>query len=118
MQENAIPSQPDFQALNPDIDFQASKVVVPRRIMAFPPGGRAKPRTVGVSSFGISGTLCHIILQEFISVPVNGTVRSPSLFLINANTSSKSLLSNRLFMLLFQNRSLSKAMERDNLVMR
>jgi 3-oxoacyl-(acyl-carrier-protein) synthase/NAD(P)-dependent dehydrogenase (short-subunit alcohol dehydrogenase family) len=50
----------NFSAPNPLINFIESPVYVNARARNWPPG----PKRCGVSSFGISGTNCHIVLEE------------------------------------------------------
>lgn len=59
---NAIPPQPRAGPLNEEIDFEASNVVIPNMITPF--FQRDHPRLCGVSSFGLSGTLAHVIIEE------------------------------------------------------
>lgn len=48
-QKNVIPPQPYLLDLNDEIDFEASKIVVPREVTAFV--DVSTPRLIGISSF-------------------------------------------------------------------
>lgn len=80
--KNAIPPQPFLLDLSADIDFESSRIVIPRNITAFVESG--KPRLIGVSSFGLSGTLAHIILQEPSNKRPNQRNRGSYLYLLSA----------------------------------
>ena len=60
VRHGAIPAHLHFQEPNPDIAWDEMPVVVPTRTMAWPPGRRIG----GVSSFGLSGTNAHVIVEE------------------------------------------------------
>lgn len=91
LQYNAIPGQPNIAQPNSQIDFGSSKFTVPRRITSFPRINR--PRRIGISSFGLSGTLAHIIIEDPIHDHISQT-SAPHLFLLSAHDqdSYKSLL--------------------------
>lgn len=57
-----IPPSIHFNAPNPNIDFFNSPVFVVDRLTPWPES--ATPRRGGISSFGLSGTNCHMILEE------------------------------------------------------
>ncbi|KAF9461926.1 polyketide synthetase [Collybia nuda] len=63
IKNEAIPPQPRLGIPNEAIDMEAPKLIVPQKLTPFPVG--ATPRLVGISSFGLSGTLAHLILEEF-----------------------------------------------------
>ncbi|SFS08599.1 type I polyketide synthase [Anaeromicropila populeti] len=54
-----------FQTPNKKIDFTASPMVVNDLVRDWEQEG--KTRRCGISSFGISGTNCHVILEEYVS---------------------------------------------------
>ncbi|TFY50320.1 hypothetical protein EVG20_g11587, partial [Dentipellis fragilis] len=62
LKNNVIPPQPHLGRINQDFDLVPSRITIPRTVKAF--GHIDRPRLVGVSSFGLSGTLAHIILEE------------------------------------------------------
>lgn len=63
MQNEIIPRHLHLETLNPEIDLESIPAQIPLEEIAWPrtPG---KPRIAGVSSFGISGTDGHVIIQE------------------------------------------------------
>jgi acyl transferase domain-containing protein/trans-aconitate methyltransferase/acyl carrier protein len=62
LQHEQIPAQPELGELNPHLAWNTLPVTVPREPVAWPRG--AKRRYAGVSSFGISGTNAHVVLEE------------------------------------------------------
>lgn len=62
LEREEIPPHLNFHAGNPLIDWSTLPITVPTAVVPWlPMGGR---RLAGVSSFGISGTNAHIILEE------------------------------------------------------
>jgi epothilone polyketide synthase D len=57
-----IPSNNNFDTINPLISFKPANIVVPSGLTKWPSG--FKSRIAGVSSFGFSGTNAHIVLEE------------------------------------------------------
>jgi acyl transferase domain-containing protein/NADP-dependent 3-hydroxy acid dehydrogenase YdfG len=57
-----IPRNLHFRALNPRISLEGTPFVIPAQEIPWPRG--AKRRVAGVSSFGISGTNSHVIVEE------------------------------------------------------
>ncbi|WP_257460229.1 type I polyketide synthase [Archangium lipolyticum] len=62
LRHEAIPKHLHFQALNPRISLEDTPFVIPTRLQPWPASQRR--RYAAVSSFGISGTNAHIILEE------------------------------------------------------
>jgi epothilone polyketide synthase D len=62
LQHEELPPQPPFDALNPHFDWNASPVAVLRDGRPWTRGERM--RRAGISSFGLSGTNAHIIVEE------------------------------------------------------
>lgn len=60
LQHGAIPPNLHFNLPNPYIDWDNLPVKVPTELLPWPDG----KRLAGVSSFGFSGTNCHIVLSE------------------------------------------------------
>lgn len=62
LQNESIPGNLHFRALNPRIDFRGTTLEIARTAMPWKSGIR--PRFAGVSSFGLSGTNAHVVLEE------------------------------------------------------
>ncbi|KHT61512.1 hypothetical protein RJ45_22490 [Photobacterium gaetbulicola] len=63
LQEKKIPASINFEKPNQFIPFVDSPLYVASELMPWERHDD-KPRTAGVSSFGFSGTNCHLVLQE------------------------------------------------------
>ncbi|WP_019636817.1 non-ribosomal peptide synthetase [Paenibacillus fonticola] len=63
LQHKQIPPLLHFQTPNRNISFEDSPVYVNRRVIDWEQGDT--PRRCGVSSFGFSGTNCHIVMEEY-----------------------------------------------------
>ena len=77
LQHGLIPPQPHFTALNPAIAPAASTLHIPVTATPWPTDA---PRIAGVSSFGMSGTNAHILLEAHpstITTPA-GTITAPA----------------------------------------
>ncbi|MCX4783638.1 type I polyketide synthase [Streptomyces sp. NBC_01264] len=57
-----IPASLNFETPNPAIDLDGLGLSVPRELTAWPHPDR--PLVAGVSSFGMGGTNCHVVLTE------------------------------------------------------
>jgi len=62
LQNEAIPPNLHFQQINPLLSLENAPFVIPTSIQSWPVGGSR--RYVGVSSFGMSGTNAHVVLEE------------------------------------------------------
>ncbi len=60
--EETVPGNLHFRALNPRISLEGTPFVIPTENRTWSRGER--PRLAGVSSFGMSGTNAHVILEE------------------------------------------------------
>lgn len=98
LQENLIPPQPHIERLDQQIDFVGNKLVAHQRPVPFI--RRDKPRHIGISSFGLSGTLAHIILGDvpdhFTAYSQQGTSSLKIFLLSAANQASYQSLLRRL----------------------
>lgn len=57
-----IPPTLHFEAPNPTIDFEGSPFFVVRQLLPWHSGG--SPRRAGVTSLGVGGTNCHLVVEE------------------------------------------------------
>ncbi|MBD2203723.1 acyltransferase domain-containing protein [Calothrix sp. FACHB-1219] len=62
LQHQEIPPHLHFQELNPDLAAWAKSLKIPTSVIPWQP--TAQPRMAGISSFGLSGTNAHIIIEE------------------------------------------------------
>jgi polyketide synthase 12/epothilone polyketide synthase D len=67
LRHGVIPPHRNFQHLNPRIDLDGTPFKIPTEVQPWPRGAEA--RIAGVSSFGMSGTNAHLIVEE-APVPV------------------------------------------------
>ncbi|NTX60834.1 SDR family NAD(P)-dependent oxidoreductase [Myxococcus sp. CA051A] len=63
LRHEAVPPLTHFQRLNPRIDFTGESITLPTSLHPWPVQAERKRRGA-VSSFGISGTNAHVILEE------------------------------------------------------
>jgi myxalamid-type polyketide synthase MxaE and MxaD len=62
LEKQRIPPNLHFRTLNPRIKVEGTPFIIPKQTLPWKAGER--PRYAGVSSFGISGTNAHVILEE------------------------------------------------------
>lgn len=70
LQHEAIPNLITFKKLNPKISLEDTRLVIPTKVLPWPKG--LKKRFAAVSSFGISGTLAHAVIEEAPEPPSDG----------------------------------------------
>jgi len=66
MQHKFIPKNLHFNALNPEIDVNSVPIQIATKTLPWDTKDN-EPRIAQVSSFGLQGSIVHIILQEYIS---------------------------------------------------
>jgi thioester reductase-like protein len=64
MQNEMIPAHKNFETLNPAINLDSIPAQIPLKAEEWKKNPEGKPRIAGVSSFGITGTDAHVIVQE------------------------------------------------------
>lgn len=69
LEHGEIPASLHSSPSNPDIDFEGLGVEVPDALRKWPEGA---PRWAGVSSFGITGTNAHVVLDRVEPPPAPG----------------------------------------------
>ncbi|MVO98607.1 SDR family NAD(P)-dependent oxidoreductase [Paenibacillus lutrae] len=77
LKKRMLPASLHFQKPNKRINFETSPVYVNDQLRPWIAG--ESPRRCGISSFGLSGTNCHVILEEAAAEPadVPGQIHSP-----------------------------------------
>ncbi|HYI02350.1 type I polyketide synthase, partial [Hyalangium sp.] len=87
MRHEAIPALVHFRKLNPRLSLEGTPFVIPTQLTPWPRG--SKRRIAGVSSFGMSGTNVHVIVEEPSVRPVRAVAVSstrPHLLVLSART--------------------------------
>ena len=67
LKHGLIPRNLHFEALNPRISLEGTPFVIPTSTLPFPAAGGL--RAAGLSSFGLSGTNAHLVLEEAPAPP-------------------------------------------------
>ncbi|MEV8017553.1 SDR family NAD(P)-dependent oxidoreductase [Streptomyces sp. NPDC086554] len=80
LRHGVLPASLDALPLNPDLDLENSPFTVPHQA-----GEWAGPRHAGVSSFGIGGTNCHVVLGSAPQRATPPVDRRPQLALLSAH---------------------------------
>jgi acyl transferase domain-containing protein/NADPH:quinone reductase-like Zn-dependent oxidoreductase/thioesterase domain-containing protein/NADP-dependent 3-hydroxy acid dehydrogenase YdfG/acyl carrier protein len=87
LQNRQIPPSLHFESPNPEIDFASSPFYVNTKLM--PWVGQLGARRAGVTSLGVGGTNCHVILEEpAASLERAELSRAGHLLLFSAHTAS------------------------------
>ena len=91
------PPSLNFESANPHIDFEGSPFFVASQGMDWQPGNSGR-RIAGVSSFGFSGTNCHLVVEEGPQRPAQNHDRrnKNGYFLIPVSAKTEDALRNRL----------------------
>ncbi|WP_160670952.1 type I polyketide synthase [Clostridium sp. C8-1-8] len=71
LKNKQLPPSINFKYTNAKIDFEESPVYVNDRLSEW---NSDYPRRCGISSFGLSGTNCHLVLEEAPIIPLNKKV--------------------------------------------
>jgi acyl transferase domain-containing protein len=79
-----IPAHLHFETLNPHIQWHGTPVVIPTAGTPWTRGGHR--RVAGVSSFGISGTNVHMLLEEAPQLPATMSPRPCHILTASAQT--------------------------------
>lgn len=93
LKHRQLPPNIHFHKPNPFIDFDRSPVYVNTKLKTWAPSEGTL--TAGVSSFGISGTNCHVVLEEYQQASKEKSQERSSLIFISAKNeeSLKGILS-------------------------
>ncbi|KAJ7595789.1 polyketide synthetase [Mycena floridula] len=84
---HSIPPQPHIEVFNREINLESSSIIVPQLPLPLPENVQGQA-LIGISSFGLSGTLAHIILQNPEPEPDVEVISSPPIFLLSARSES------------------------------
>ncbi|MCA0756975.1 thioester reductase domain-containing protein [Paenibacillus sp. N4] len=84
LQHKKIPASLHFHKPNPNISFEESPVYINDQLTDWETDGM--PRLCGVSSFGMSGTNCHLVLEEAPPKREVAERQGPRLFMLSAKT--------------------------------
>ncbi|MGI5499105.1 SDR family NAD(P)-dependent oxidoreductase [Lentzea sp. CA-135723] len=68
LRHQAVPPSLNFENPSPDIDFAATNLQVAREVIEL-----AGPSVAGVSSFGVGGTNCHVVLTSWTAPELVGS---------------------------------------------
>ncbi|MFE7750952.1 acyltransferase domain-containing protein [Streptomyces sp. NPDC057428] len=68
LEQRAVPPSLHFDTPNPAVPWPDLPLTIATRNTPLPDAGR--PALAGVSSFGLSGTNAHIVLEEYVPAPV------------------------------------------------
>ncbi len=91
MRHESIPANLHFQAPNAHFALQQTRLTIPTA--AIPWAANGKPRYAGVSSFGLSGTNAHVIIEEPPAPPqLAETAESRALYLVPLSARSAGAL--------------------------
>jgi acyl transferase domain-containing protein/acyl carrier protein len=84
LRNGVLPPTLNFSSPNPEIDFSDGPFYVQTELSAWP--DRPGPRRAGVSSMGIGGTNCHVILEEAPSIPSRSADEGEHVLVLSARS--------------------------------
>ncbi|TGU98199.1 hypothetical protein EN829_059070, partial [Mesorhizobium sp. M00.F.Ca.ET.186.01.1.1] len=90
IRQGQLPASINFLEANPFIDFFASPVYVNDRLREWTTAG--EPRIAGISSFGFSGTNCHMVVGEVPARQQKPESVDPSLYLLPLSAKDEAVL--------------------------
>ncbi|MDI1443199.1 type I polyketide synthase [Polyangium sp. 6x1] len=90
LQNATIPRNNHFRTLNPRIQLDRTSFVIPTATS--PWRGRMKRRIAGVSSFGMSGTNAHVVVEEWPASAEEDLTPEPSAYLLPLSAKSPEAL--------------------------
>lgn len=84
MKNETIPAHIHFHTLNPKIDLHSIEAEIPIENKSWSQGENSL-RRAGISSFGLTGTNCHVVMEEAPSQDVQERLKRPlHLFILSA----------------------------------
>ncbi|MEC3917834.1 SDR family NAD(P)-dependent oxidoreductase [Nocardia sp. CDC160] len=88
MRHGVLPPTLHVDAPSPHVDWSAGAVALLTRAREWP-AVEGRPRRAGISSFGVSGTNAHLVLEEYPAEELPGTAtKTPVPWLVSAKTES------------------------------
>ena len=84
LENDVAPPSLHCETLNPNIDFDALKLVVVREPTPLPRSD--KPRFAGVSSFGFGGTSAHVVITDPPRSEARNVAAAPRLLMLSAQS--------------------------------
>ncbi len=90
LQHKEIPPHLHLATLNPHIAALGGQIHIPQQPMAWPARGRT--RVAGVSSFGLSGTNAHLVVEQAPVVPERDEAAADGLHVVALSARSASAL--------------------------
>ncbi|WP_437803668.1 type I polyketide synthase [Sorangium sp. So ce693] len=91
LEREIVPRNLHFRALNPRITLEGTPFTIPTAPVPWKRG--EKPRLAGVSSFGLSGTNAHVIVEEAPRLEPAAEAREASSYLLPLSAKSPEALS-------------------------
>ncbi|WP_394847335.1 acyltransferase domain-containing protein [Pendulispora brunnea] len=82
LRHESIPGNLHFTTLNPHISLQGTPFVIPTKPVPWPARKGSRPRLSGVSSFGMSGTNAHVIVEEAPHAEAAAAFEEPAAILL------------------------------------
>jgi acyl transferase domain-containing protein len=76
LKNERIPAHIHFSTLNPKIDLHSIPAIIPTQNLAWPKNEN-RLRRAGISSFGLTGTNCHLILEEAPPTKIQTAIKRP-----------------------------------------
>lgn len=76
MHHEVIPPHRNFETLNPNINLESVPAIIPLKSVEWKKHNNGRRRLAGVSSFGITGTDAHAIIEEPPQIPSTKCVSS------------------------------------------
>lgn len=92
LKNKELPPQYNFRVPNRKIQFENSPLYINNSLKKWE--SKDCPRRGGVSAFGMSGTNCHILLEEFSNQPDNQKEEGKKIYIFSLSAKTKSSLQN------------------------
>lgn len=93
IRHQSIPPVANVRTPNPNIDWDASPLYLPRKLQAWE-SQKSLPRRAGVNSFGIGGLNAHVVVEEFVPTQVH-TYFEPDSECLSKTNSARSISNSR-----------------------